>query len=111
MAIHHRLILFISGYIINKTADKSFAFQKDKSGGNIVPEGWLFNHISSPHYFGEIVEWGGWALMTWSLPVCILVYTFANLSRELSAHIVVTGEIFRTILQPESGGSLCCLSA
>ena len=46
----------------------------------VLPQGWLFNYISCPHYFGEIIEWGGWAVMTWSLPgLAFFIFTFANL--------------------------------
>jgi len=83
------VIIFISGYIINKTADRMLRnFRKISPEEYIVPEGWLFNYISSPHYFGEIIEWGGWALMTWSLPgLAFFVFTFANLfPRAIRAH-------------------------
>lgn len=33
-----------------------------------LPEGGLYNVISSPNYLGEILEWSGWAIATWSLP-------------------------------------------
>jgi protein-S-isoprenylcysteine O-methyltransferase Ste14 len=54
----------------------------------VIPQGWLFHFISSPHYFGEIVEWGGWALATWSLPgLAFFVFTFANLfPRAIASH-------------------------
>ena len=83
------LILFIAGFSINKTADKMLRnFRKISLKEYVVPKGWLFNYISSPHYFGEIVEWGGWALMTWSLPgLAFFIFTFANLfPRAIRAH-------------------------
>lgn len=33
-----------------------------------LPEGGLYNIVSSPNYLGEIIEWSGWAIATWSLP-------------------------------------------
>ena len=33
-----------------------------------LPEGGLYNLVSSPNYLGEIIEWSGWAIATWSLP-------------------------------------------
>ena len=83
------VILFIAGFSINKTADELLRkFRKESPYEYILPKGWLFNYISSPHYFGEIVEWGGWALMTWSLPgLAFFVFTFANLlPRAISSH-------------------------
>ena len=66
---HFGVLIFLTGYAMNKTADKKL---RNLRNGNreeyVKPEGWLFNYISCPHYFGEIIEWGGWAIMTWSLP-------------------------------------------
>ena len=75
------LILFVAGFIINKTADERLRkFRLSSPGDYVMPEGWLFNYISSPHYLGEIIEWSGWALMTFSLPgLAFAVFTFANL--------------------------------
>ena len=54
----------------------------------LIPQGWLFRFISSPHYFGEIIEWGGWALATWSIPgLAFFIFTFANLfPRAIASH-------------------------
>ena len=74
-------LLFVSGFLINKTADEKL--RKLRNGNReeyVLPRGWLFEYISCPHYFGEIIEWGGWAVMTWSLPgLAFFVITFANL--------------------------------
>jgi protein-S-isoprenylcysteine O-methyltransferase Ste14 len=82
-------IIFISGFIINKTADEKLRkLRKGSPSEYVLPHGWLFNVVSSPHYLGEIIEWGGWALMTWSLPgLAFFVFTFANLfPRGVSSH-------------------------
>jgi 3-oxo-5-alpha-steroid 4-dehydrogenase 1 len=83
------ILLFITGFVINKTSDEKLKnFRKQIPSEYVIPNGWLFEYISSPHYFGEIVEWGGWALMTWSLPgLSFFVFTFANLfPRAISSH-------------------------
>jgi len=83
-------LMFITGFIINKTADEKLRTMRNSSPVEyIIPRGWLFNYISSPHYFGEIIEWAGWAFMTWSLPgLAFSVFTFANLfPRAMSSHI------------------------
>jgi len=82
-------IFFITGFIINKTADEKLRnLRAETPDEYVIPEGWLFNYISSPHYFGEIIEWAGWALMTWSLPgLAFFIFTFANLfPRSISSH-------------------------
>jgi steroid 5-alpha reductase family enzyme len=73
--------LFVTGYVINKTADEKLRNLRLKGRDEyIIPDGWLFSYISSPHYLGEIIEWAGWALMTWSISgLAFFVFTFANL--------------------------------
>ena len=81
--------LFILGFVINKSADERLHdLRKTNPAAYLIPEGWLFDYISCPHYFGEIIEWAGWAVMTWSLPgLAFLVFTFANLfPRAISSH-------------------------
>ncbi len=83
------MILFITGFAVNKTADEKLrAFRTVNPYEYVIPRGWLFEKISCPHYFGEIIEWGGWAIMTWSLPgLAFFVFTFANLfPRAISSH-------------------------
>ena len=82
-------VLFLAGFIINKTADEKLRRLRNGSRQEyVLPAGWLFNYISCPHYFGEIIEWGGWAIMTWSLPgLAFFMFTFANLfPRALASH-------------------------
>ena len=83
------VLLFITGFIINKTADEKLRLMRKESPKEyVVPKGWLFNYISSPHYFGEIIEWTGWAVLTWSVPgLAFAVFTFANLfPRGVASH-------------------------
>ena len=82
-------LFFVAGFIINKISEEKLRKLKmTNSAGYVIPYGWLFNYISNPHYFGEIVEWTGWAIMTWSLPgLAFAVFTSANLfPRALGSH-------------------------
>lgn len=82
-------LLFAVGFIINKTADRKLMQMRRVSPEEyVIPEGWLFNYVSSPHYLGEIIEWSGWALMTFSLPgLAFALFTFANLfPRAVASH-------------------------
>jgi len=46
-----------------------------------VPRGGMFHYVSGANYLGELVEWAGWALMTWSIPTAVFaLWTFANLT-------------------------------
>ena len=83
------ILLFFAGFIINKISDAKLRnFRRLNPSEYVLPGGWLFDYISCPHYFGEIIEWGGWAVMTWSLPgAAFFVFTFANLfPRAISSH-------------------------
>ena len=55
--------------------------------GYKIPRGGLYRWISCPNYFGETIEWIGWAIATWSLPgLTFAVWTFANLAPRAHAH-------------------------
>lgn len=82
-------ILFAAGYIINRTADKKLrSLRREHPSEYQVPRGWLFEYISCPNYFGEILEWLGWAVMTLSpAGFAFFTFTFANLfPRAIRAH-------------------------
>lgn len=73
--------LFLTGYGINLYADRELRILRQKNKKEYsIPRGGLFNLISSPNYFGEILEWTGWAVLTWSLPgLAFALFTLANL--------------------------------
>ncbi|CAN4106089.1 unnamed protein product [Withania somnifera] len=74
------LVVFGGGMAMNVWADKVLLGLKSEGGGYKIPKGGLFEYVSCPNYLGEIVEWLGWALMTWSWAgVGFFSYTFANL--------------------------------
>ncbi|MDE6680105.1 MAG: 3-oxo-5-alpha-steroid 4-dehydrogenase, partial [Muribaculaceae bacterium] len=53
-----------------------------------IPRGGMFRYVTSANYFGELIEWTGYAILTWSLPAAVFVlWTFANLApRARSLH-------------------------
>lgn len=63
------LVILIIGFIINRIADAQLiCLRKDyKDKSYEIPKGCLFYLISCPNYLAEMIEWLGWALMTWSL--------------------------------------------
>jgi 3-oxo-5-alpha-steroid 4-dehydrogenase 1 len=84
------LLFFVAGFIINRISDEKLRKLKIiNTTEYVIPYGWLFDYISNPHYFGEIVEWTGWALLTWSAPgLAFSVFTFANLyPRAVATHL------------------------
>jgi 3-oxo-5-alpha-steroid 4-dehydrogenase 1 len=82
--------LFVVGFITNRWADTALrALRRPGELTYHIPRGGLFNLVSCPNYLGEIVEWIGWALATWSLPgLAFAVWTFANLAPRAHTHHV-----------------------
>jgi len=83
-------VIFFSGFFINLHSDHIVRnLRKPGETEYKIPSGGMFRYISSPSYFGEITEWTGWAIMTWSFPGLIFaLWTFANLApRARSNHI------------------------
>ena len=76
------IILFLVGWFINFQSDEILLnLRKPGESGYKIPKGGFFRFISCPNYFGEIIEWSGFAIMTWSLPgLAFAVWTFANLA-------------------------------
>ena len=75
------LSIFCIGLFINIKSDNILIELREKHGsGYHIPEGFLFNKISSPNYFGEILEWLGWFIMTLSpAGLVFFIWTMANL--------------------------------
>ena len=81
-------IILILGVYINFTSDNILIHLKSKNKGYIIPKGKFYKYISCPNYFGEMIEWLGFAIMTLSLPAFIFfVWTVANLfPRAIATH-------------------------
>lgn len=83
------LAIFATGMGVNRWADRVLLRLRTSGGPRYqVPHGGLYERVSCPNYLGEIVEWTGWALLTWSLPGLVFaLWTAANLvPRALSHH-------------------------
>ena len=80
--------LFVTGRSINMRADAMLIALRAKGEGYQIPRGGLYRWISCPNYLGEMVEWLGWAVATWSLAgAAFAVFTVANLlPRALTHH-------------------------
>jgi len=73
------LPLCLIGMLINIHSDNILIqLRKYKSGKRyLIPYGGMFNFVSVANYTGEIFEWFGYALATWSLPGFCFFYTTA----------------------------------
>jgi len=82
-------LLFVTGFAVNLHSDAILrALRKPGEVGYKIPRGGAHRWVSSPNYLGEIVEWVGWALATWSAAgLAFAVFTIANLApRAVSNH-------------------------
>jgi len=80
--------LFLVGWVINLHADTVLIrLRAPGETGYRIPQGGLYRYVSCPNYLGEILEWIGWALATWSLAgAAFAVYTIANLAPRARTH-------------------------
>jgi 3-oxo-5-alpha-steroid 4-dehydrogenase 1 len=84
------VLVFLGGIITNLHSDHIIRnLRMPGETGYNIPYGGMFKYVSSPTYLGEITEWVGWAIMTWSIPGLIFAaWTFANLApRARSNHL------------------------
>tara|TARA_B100001996_G_scaffold175773_1_gene134222 strand:+ start:1280 stop:2020 length:741 start_codon:yes stop_codon:yes gene_type:complete len=84
------LIIFFIGLIININSDNKLIGLRLKNEENkyVIPNGGLFNYISCPNFFGELIEWLGFAIITLNLgSLSFFIWTFINLvPRAISHH-------------------------
>jgi hypothetical protein len=81
--------LFLAGWLVNLRSDAILrGLRRPGETGYRIPQGGLFRFVSCPNYLGEIVEWIGWALATWTYAGAVFAFfSFANLfPRALSHH-------------------------
>jgi 3-oxo-5-alpha-steroid 4-dehydrogenase 1 len=80
--------VFLVGLGTNVRSDRRLmALRGPGETGYKIPRGGMHEWVSSPNYLGEIVEWLGWALATWSLPgLAFAVFTIANLGPRALHH-------------------------
>lgn len=74
--------VFVSGMAINIHSDGIIRrLRREGDSRHYIPKGGMFKYVSSANYFGEFVEWVGFAIMTWSAAGAVFaLWTFANLA-------------------------------
>jgi len=83
------MVLFVAGFVINIQSDNILInLRKPGETGYKIPQGGFFRFVSCPHYFGEILEWIGFALMSWCLPAVVYMIWVALplIAQAMSAH-------------------------
>ena len=79
--------IFFTGMGLNIHSDFLLAKLRSNNGEYGVPYGGIFTWVSCPHYLGEIVEWMGWAIATWSpAAIAYSLWVWANLAPRARSH-------------------------
>ncbi|HEX5198995.1 methyltransferase [Paractinoplanes rhizophilus] len=79
--------LFAGGLALHVWADRKLRRLRASGGGYRIPYGGAYRWVSCPNYLGEMVEWTGWALATWSpAGLAFAAYTVANLAPRAVDH-------------------------
>jgi steroid 5-alpha reductase family enzyme len=80
--------LFVVGFVMAVWSDTRLRHLRNAPSEEYhLPGGGMFQFVSCPHYLGEIVEWSGWALMTWTWSGLVFaMWVVANLLPRALAH-------------------------
>ena len=75
-------LLFFAGMYINIQSDSIIRnLRKPGDTAHYLPKGGMFRYVTSANYFGEFMEWVGFAILTWSWAGAVFaLWTFANLA-------------------------------
>ena len=81
-------LLFLTGWAINFHSDEILLkLRTANEQGYNIPHGGLYRWVSCPNYLGELIEWCGFALATFSIPGLVFaLWTAANLVPRAHAH-------------------------
>lgn len=73
--------VFFIGMAINLHSDHVIRhLRQPGETAHKIPRGGLYNYVASANYLGELIEWTGFALLTWSIAgVVFVLWTAANL--------------------------------
>ena len=82
------ITVFVAGMALNLHSDHILLrLRKSSISGYQIPRGGAFRFVSCPNYLGEIMEWAGWALATWSLSgLAFFLFAAANLAPRARSH-------------------------
>ncbi|MDO4758839.1 MAG: DUF1295 domain-containing protein [Rikenellaceae bacterium] len=75
-------VIFLVGMAINLHSDHIIrSLRKEGDTRHYIPYGGMFRYVTSANYFGEVTEWVGFAIASWSWAgVVFVLWTFANLA-------------------------------
>ena len=75
-------LLFLIGMYVNIQSDDIIRnLRKNGDSRHYLPKEGMFRYVTSANYFGEFIEWVGFAVLTWSWSGAVFAWwTFANLA-------------------------------
>lgn len=75
-------LVFIAGMLVNIHSDYVIRHLREPGDTkHYLPKKGMFKYVTSANYFGEFMEWIGFAILTWSLSGAVFaLWTFANLA-------------------------------
>lgn len=75
-------VMFFTGMGINLHSDHVIrSLRHPGDTRHYIPRGGMYRYVTSANYFGEFLEWTGYAVLTWSLGgAAFALWTFANLA-------------------------------
>ena len=79
-------IIFFYGMFVNIQSDSIIRhLRKPGDTAHYLPQGGMFRYVTSANYYGEFMEWIGFAILTWSWSGAVFaLWTFANLAPRAS---------------------------
>ena len=79
-------MIFLIGMYINIQSDDIIRnLRKNGDTKHYLPKEGMFRYVTSANYFGELLEWIGFAILTWSWSGAVFaLWTFANLAPRAS---------------------------
>lgn len=82
------VLLFAGGLVLNIWSDTVLInLRRPGQTGYVIPDRGPHRLVAAPNYLGELIEWLGWALMTWSLAgLAFALFTACNLVPRAVAH-------------------------
>lgn len=74
--------VFLAGMVINLHSDHIIRrLRRPGDTRHYIPRGGMFRYVTSANYFGELLEWAGFAVASWSWAGAVFAWwTFANLA-------------------------------
>lgn len=81
-------LLMVGGFALNVWSDHILInLRRPGETGYVMPDCGPHRLVAAPNYLGELIEWTGWAVMTWSFAgLAFALYTAANLVPRAVAH-------------------------